>query len=183
MTPWQCRQAINVIQSGGVIAYPTETVYGLGCDPLDYAAVARICALKQRPLSKGLILLASDVSQLLPFIQVNASQQKKLRTRQPRPTTWIVPASDSCPSWLTGQHPGIAVRITDHLVIECLCTDLGHPLVSTSANPAGKQPALNALKIISMFGNNIDYVIHDRLDTGSSPSTIRDIKSGETLRT
>lgn len=128
------RQAASCCHTGGVIAYPTESVYGLGCDPLNPVAVAKILQLKQRQPEKGLILIAGSLQQLLPFIDISSQQQKHLHSSDDQPITWLVKPSPLAPSWVTGQHPKIAVRITQHPIARDLCLATGYPLVSIFSN-------------------------------------------------
>ncbi len=182
MTPWQLRLATKIIHRGGIIAYPTEAVFGLGCDPLDFNAVETICQLKNRSLSKGLILIASDLEQVRPFTSATPAQLRKLETKTSTPTTWIMPAHPHCPRWLTGKHQGIAIRITKHPIAQQLCEQLGHALVSTSANISNHPAARTALDVQRIFAENVDMILH--ADTGGyhQASEIRDVRSNRILR-
>src|SRR5579885_1531122 len=100
---WPLRHAVETVRNGGVVAYPTEAVYGLGCDPLDHAAVRRIFEIKQRDAGKGLILIAAEIEQLLPYMaKLPDEVGAKLRASWPGPVTWVVPAAPSLPFWLSG---------------------------------------------------------------------------------
>jgi len=182
MTAWKLRLAKKIIRRGGIIAYPTEAVFGLGCDPLNFHAVETLCQLKNRSLSKGLILIASHQDQLRGFVDLTPKQQQKLNTQLALPTTWIVPASKDCPPWLRGQHAGIAVRITHHPLARQLCEHTGLALVSTSANISSRPPAKDALTVRRVFGQSLDLILH--ADTGhfSQPSQIMDIRTNKRLR-
>jgi L-threonylcarbamoyladenylate synthase len=182
MTGWKLRLAKKIIDRGGIIAYPTESVFGLGCDPLNYHAVETICQLKNRSLSKGLILIASHIDQLESFTLLAPAQRKKLHTQRSKPTTWIVPASKDCPPWLRGQYEGIAVRLTRHPLARQLCEHMGHALISTSANISQHPAARNALTVQRIFGQKLDLILH--ADTGqfSQPSEIIDIRSNKLIR-
>lgn len=132
--------AAAVLAGGGVIAYPTEAVWGLGCDPLNHTAVARLLQIKQRAVDKGLILVASRVQQLQGLVDLGSLPLPRLQVVQaswPGPHTWIVPVGPGAPAWIGGQHRGIAVRISAHPTVRALCEAWGHALVSTSANLAG----------------------------------------------
>ena len=137
----QC--AARVVREGGVIAYPTEAVWGLGCDPWNEDAVYRLLALKARPVEKGLIVVAANIHQLdflledLPDVWLD-----RLAGTWPGPNTWLVPHQERLPEWVTGVHDSVAVRVTDHPLVQELCHLTG-PLISTSANPAGR-PAAHA---------------------------------------
>lgn len=182
MTGWKLRLAKKLIDNGGVIAYPTESVFGLGCDPLNYSAVERLCQLKNRSLSKGLILIASHPDQLLPFARLSPKQIKTLQARRSKPTTWIVPASETCPLWLRGIHDGIAVRLTQHPLAKQLCEYSGRALVSTSANASGQAAARKALTVQRVFGQAIDLILHGETGHYRHASEILDIGSRQVLR-
>lgn len=181
-TDFAVRYAIHCVRQGGVIAYPTETVYGLGCDPLCSIAVAAINDLKGRDASKGLILLASRLQQLDSLIDVPERDDRATITGENQPTSWIVPAKSSAPSWLRGRHQTLAIRITTHPLVIRMCDQLGHALVSTSANPAGKKPALNALQLHRYFDRQLDAMLISNHNCSGRPSTIRHLKSGQLLR-
>ncbi len=177
------RHAVHCVRRGGIIAYPTETVYGLGCDPLCARAVTRINRLKGRDARKGLILLASRLEQLDTLIDVNDRTQRAAIVGTRDPTSWIVPARPAVPSWLTGGRNSLAIRISAHPVVMQLCDSLGHALVSTSANPAGKKPALNALQLHRHFEGLVDAILVSHHNCSGRPSTIRDLRTGQLLRT
>lgn len=183
MTNWHIRQAARSLHAGGVIAYPTETVYGLGCAPLDEQAVEKILDLKQRPIEKGLILIASSFDQLMPFVDVpDTSNQAKVQQIGPTPTTWVVPASPYAPRWISGKHNSVAVRLCTGLIARQLCDTFGGAIVSTSANPAGLPPACNALKVRAYFQNKIDYIISGNTPPNAQPSQIKRLSDGKILR-
>ena len=181
--PFQTRRAAAVLRAGGVIAYPTEAVYGLGCDPMDAAAVMRILELKKRPWQKGLILIASDQQQLLPFIQPPSPElQAQLNQTWPGPVTWLLPARPEVPHWLRGEHHSIAVRVTAHPGTRALCEQFGGAIVSTSANPASAEPARSPLKVRQYFGDGLGLILHGQLGGRAKPSEIRDASSGRVVR-
>ena len=181
--PFQTRQAVRVLHAGGVIAYPTEAVYGLGCDPMDAAAVLRILELKKRPWQKGLILIASDRQQLDPFIlPLSQELQTLLDESWPGPITWLLPAHPEVPYWLRGEHNSIAVRVTAHAGTRVLCEAFGRAIVSTSANPATLPPARSPLKVRRYFGDGLGMILHGPLGGRAQPSEIRDASSGRVIR-
>lgn len=186
MTRWQLQQAARVIRQGGIIAYPTEAVYGLGCDPFNADAVLRLLALKGRSIDKGLILIASDISQLAPVMApLTADQQQCLDDTWPGPITWLIPARSETPVWLRGVHETIAVRVTNHPIAAALCRAAGHALVSTSANPEGRRPATNPLQVLRYFGrpgDQIEHIVVGSTGNQSRPTTIRDLTSGHIIR-
>jgi L-threonylcarbamoyladenylate synthase len=183
MSPFQLREAVRRVQAGAVVAYPTEAVYGLGCDPLDADAVQRILAIKGRPVHKGLILIAADFAQLRSFVgELDVQRQAEVRATWPGPHTWLLPAAPHCPSWLTGRHDSLAVRVTAHPLAAALCRQAGMPLVSTSANRAGRRPARSALGVRRCCGAEVDYILHGPTGGLQRPTAIRDARSGALLR-
>lgn len=172
----------NFLKGGGIIAYPTESCYGLGCDPRNHAAVKKILKLKKRPQSKGLILIASRFSQLRPYITpLTSTQIERALSAWPGPHTWLMPARHSCPPWLTGKHASIAVRITAHPGCIRLCNNVGMALVSTSANVSGGKALRTARDCYKLFGNKL-RVISGQIGTQCKPSTIQDFLSGKIIR-
>lgn len=177
------RIAARLLRAGEVIAYPTEAVWGLGCDPGNRAAVERILTLKHRAETKGLILIAANAFQLRPYVgELSAEEFSCLEEARAVPTTWVVPAAVKAPRWLTGGRTTIAVRVTRHPVAAALCLAFGGALVSTSANPQGKPPARTPLKIRQYFRGGQVYSVPGPLGGASKPSEIRDLRSGNILR-
>ena len=167
-----------------VVAYPTEAVFGLGCDPNSQSAVEKLLALKQRPVEKGLILVAPNLDYLLPFIaenQLRDEHWQHLQGHYDRPTTWVVPARAEVPRFLTGKFNSIAVRISDHPAIQKLCEQTGFALTSTSANLTGFEPCRSVAEVRSQFGENFP-VLDMPLGGAANPSQIRDLISGEFFR-
>ena len=176
------RRTARVLQAGGVVAYPTEAVYGLGCDPLNRDAVHRLLAIKQRPVDKGLILIASRFGQLAPFVQpLDDAIMRRLNETWPGPVTWVLPASPATPRWLRGVYHTLAVRVTAHPLAAALCDAFGGPVVSTSANPSGRPPARNALQA-RLRCPGVDLVLHGATGALSQPTPIRDAITGDVLR-
>lgn len=176
---------VVALRRGGVVAYPTEAVWGLGCDPRDEAATLRLLALKQREVEKGLILIAADEAQLAPFIDMaalDAAQRDAVRASWPGPHTWIVPASASAPRWITGAHDGIAVRVSAHPLVVGLCKAFGGALVSTSANLAG-EPAVSVIgELDPRIVAAVDAIAAGETGGLARPTDIRDARTGAVLR-
>lgn len=180
---WQLHLAARWIRSGGVIAYPTEAVFGLGCDPANAEAVQRVLTLKNRSWRQGLILIASQQRQLEPWLQnIPDSWAGELDNSWPGPTTWLLPAARHCPRWLTGEHDTLAVRVTAHPVVRRLCAIVDGAIVSTSANRSGQRPARSVLDIRLRFGTEIDFVLPGSLGGQRRPTEIRDMASGQFIR-
>lgn len=183
-SPWHLRQAARQVRAGGVIAYPTEAVFGLGCDPLCGAAVERLLELKGRQAAKGLILIAADLVQLQPFIgDLPPVREAEIRASWPGPVTWIIPARPGIPDWLSGGRTTLAVRVTAHPGAAALCRACGSALVSTSANLSGQSPARTRPQVFRRLGRNtLDYVVPGLVGGDRKPSSIRDAISGAVLR-
>jgi L-threonylcarbamoyladenylate synthase len=175
--------AARRLQAGGIVAYPTEAVFGLGCDPRNAAAVRAIFELKQRPSRKGLILIAADLAQLRPYLAIDTQEaRQKLQATWPGPVTWIIPAKPDAPAWLCGKRGTLAARVTAHGPAAALCRAFGGALISTSANPAGKPPAKTRLKTRRYFPRaDLGYLPGS---TGGldRPTAIYDLRSGARLR-
>ena len=174
-------QAVTELPLGHVFAYPTEAVYGLGCDPFHRQAVERILTLKGRPVHKGLIVLIADWSQLFPLIgDIPVSNMDAVKATWPGPTTWVFPKSSLVPEWLSGEHHTIAVRMTAHPIAQQLCQH--GPIVSTSANPQGQEPARSLEALDHMFPVGLDGVVLGDLGTANQPSQIYDALTQQRFR-
>ena len=169
---------------GGLLAYPTEAVWGLGCDPFNEQAVFKLLRLKRRPAHKGLILVAASVRQLGPlYNNLNASQKKLLDDSWPGPNTWLIPDPDNLiPAFIKGDHSSVAIRVSAHRGVNALCSAFGSMIVSTSANQANQPEIRSRLKIQNTFGDRLDYVLPGQLGGNAAPSTIRDLSTGQMLR-
>ncbi len=177
-------KALIALKNKEVIAYPTEAVFGVGCDPDSETAVMRLLELKQRPVEKGLILIAADYEQLKPYIDdsmLSDAQREAVFSKWPGPVTFVFPARASTPRWLTGRFDSLAVRVTDHPLVVELCKAYGKPLVSTSANLTGQPPCRTTAEVVAQFGGAFPVVVGE---TGGrlNPSEIRDALTGELFR-
>ena len=173
--------AARALRAGGVVAYPTEGVWGLGCDPRNRAAMERLLALKRRDPAKGVILLAADLDQLTPFVRLTAEQRAYLSQRWPGPETWVVPARLGMPRWLRGAHPTLAVRVSAHPPAAALARAFGGPVVSTSANRSGRPPLPDARAVRRAFGPAV-HVLPGKTGGRDRPTPIRDLATGDALR-
>jgi len=179
---WHLNRAARILKRGGVIAYPTEAVYGLGCVPENYVAVARILCLKRRPINKGLILIAGDLEQLAMYISFpSQAVMDQVLNSWPGPVTWILPATQAVPPWITGNRTTVAVRVSKHDQVRELCRIAG-ALVSTSANPSHYPPATSARKVMMYFDHTLDYILPGKVGPESRPTEIRDAITGMVLR-
>ena len=176
-------QAAIALRSGDLIAYPTEGVYGLGCDPFNEAAVMRLLALKGRPVEKGLILVAAERAQIEALVSLDAVPTKaQILAGWPGPVTWTLPATERVPVWIRGRFDTVAVRVSAHPVVQRLCRAFGGPLVSTSANPAGKPPALSCDQVADYFPDQLAGCVTGELGGQSGPTPIFDARTGQALR-
>ena len=179
---WRITRLNRLLQAGGVIAYPTEGVWGLGCNPWNGAAVERLLNLKQRPVHKGLILIAGEIEQFDFLLwDLPDGQLAKLRLSWPGPNTWLVPHQGRLPEWITGAHDTVALRVTTHPIVRQLCAVAG-PLVSTSANPAGRPSARSRLRVEQYFHGELDAVVPGALGGARNPSIIRDLQTDQVIR-
>jgi len=178
------QECVNAFKNGNVFAYPTEAVFGLGCDPRDVKALQRLLALKQRPKEKGLILIAGKWPQLYPFVDLDKIPKKMLPEifdSWPGPNTWLLPKSKLVSEYLSGDSELVAVRITKHKPVIDLCEMIGSAIVSTSANIAGQPPARSFSEVTSQFQ---EQVVGLDLEVGglNNPSQIRNGMTGEIIR-
>ncbi|WP_198334803.1 L-threonylcarbamoyladenylate synthase [Psychrobacter namhaensis] len=196
-------QAANCLKAGQLLAYPTESVWGIGCDPYDKQAVERILAIKQRPQSKGMIVITDSVERVKPLLAPLSEAQRhpmlkswqtdsehvELQYKQAH--TWLVPIpqtlATTIPPWITGQHQTVAIRVIAHPLIRELCQQLAgahNPfglLVSTSCNPSGQPPAKTFSEAYAYFGEQISYLQAETLGY-TLPSQIRDATTGLIIR-
>lgn len=175
--------AVKALLNSGVVACPTEAVWGLSCDPSNERAVNRLLALKNRPVTKGLILVAASQRQLdFLLSDVSPQQGEMLAACWPGPVTWLLPHHGRVPQWVSGEHDTVAVRVSDHPVVSALCVAWGGPLVSSSANPTGARPAREAFQVRRYFGERVDCLLPGRVGKSPRPTIIRDLTSGEIIR-
>ena len=185
-------EAAQLLKQGDVLAYPTEAVWGLGCDPFNEQAFLKILQLKQRPIEKGVILLASQLSQVMPLLQhLSPTRQQEIiqswenRSIFERATPGLLPADEHIPTWIKGHHPQVAVRVTNHPLCVALCNTFNGFIVSTSANPAGFEPARNLQQASQYFSSNpmtdLHYLNGD-LGASQQPSQILDAVTGQIIR-
>ena len=178
-------EAVVALRGGGLIAYPTEGVWGLGCDPFDEAAVLRLLALKQRPVDKGLILVAASTAQfdgLVDWERLDPATRDEVVASWPGPHTWIVPVTARVPRWITGAHPGVAVRVSAHPVVSALCSGYGGVLVSTSANIGGMPAPRTHEELDADIRAGVDLTVAGETSGLAQATPIRDARSGRVIR-
>jgi L-threonylcarbamoyladenylate synthase len=176
-------EAARQMRAGSVIAYPTEAVYGLGCDPANEQAVRHLLALKQRSPDAGLILIADRFERFQPFIgKIDETLLQPALASWPGPVTWLFPRADNVPDWLAGKHPAIALRVTDHEVCRKLCVSFGGAIVSTSANPTTRPAPKTAAEVADYFPEGLAGIVEGEVGGRELPSEIRDLLSGQLIR-
>ena len=181
--PFRIQQSVRILADGGVLACPTEAVWGLSCDPWNEHSVQRLLTMKSRPWQKGLILVAAGIDQFEALVShLPRAQIARLELSWPGPTTWLVPHRDRVPEWVRGEHATVALRVSAHPVVAALCRAFGGPLVSTSANRAGAQPARELFQVWRYFGGELDGVVPGRLGGNRNPSVIRDLETNNVIR-
>lgn len=183
ITENEIQKAIDHLKKGNVIAYPTEAVFGLGCDPDNIDAVSRILQIKHRAIDKGFILIGASWEQIQPLINyIRPDLLTRVFETWPGPTTWLFPASKLVPDWVRGSHQSVAVRVTAHPTAKKLCELFGGPIISTSCNKSGDPPARDIRTIQLTLENTVDCVIDSKLGGRLTPTEIRDALTGEVIR-
>ncbi len=181
-SPFKIRLAVKKIKAGEVIAYPTEAVFGLGCDPLNEEAVFHLLALKKRSVDKGLILIASSLTQLEPYLQLNSAISSQIEAASSEPITWLIPCQTWVPEWLTGNHSKLVVRVITHPTAKLLCEEYGAPLISTSANIHTKPPATHLWIVQKNLENRKVFVLPGQVGNLKQVTPIYDILSKQQFR-
>ena len=177
------RRAAASLHQGGIVAYPTEAVWGLGCDPKNHGAVQNLLALKRRDPRKGLILIAADIAMFAPYLHdLKPALIEQLQAGWPGAITWLIPNNHYASPWISGGHDTLALRVTAHPVAAALSRAFGGPLVSTSANPQGLPPAKSLMKVKAYFGNTLDAYTPGSIGNAATPSEIRNLVTGEVIR-
>jgi len=176
-------RAARILRGGGIVAYPTEGVYGLGCLPTERAALERLLAVKRRSWRKGLALIAASIDQLDALVELpDGALRAQILATWPGPATWVLPVRSQTSRLLTGGRRTLAVRVTAHPVARALCARVGSAIVSTSANRSNRRPLRTALAVRRSLGADVDAVVAGPLGGLAGPTPIRDGLTGEVLR-
>ncbi len=184
VTAQNIQLACQSLREGNLIAYPTEAVWGLGCDPFNEAAVEKLLRLKDRPVHKGLILIAESIAQFEQLLRgLSQNQKDTLNASWPGHVTWLVPDPEQLiPAWIKGSHQAVAVRVSAHPTVRELCSAYNGPIVSTSANEAGKPEIRSRLILEAKFADKIACIVEGELGQAAKPSEMRDLHSGKIIR-
>jgi L-threonylcarbamoyladenylate synthase len=188
--PEVIKKAARIVLNGGVIAYPTEGVYGLGCLPDDWRAVDRLLTIKGRASKAGLILIAPDYELVAAWLaptqqeyeRITAANHASINAPVISPITWVVTAAPGTPDWLTGGRSTLAIRLTEHPIVARLCTEIGGAITSTSANRSGRPAARSSLTARRQLGRDLDFVLPGPLGNATGPSEIRMAQDNQVLR-
>jgi L-threonylcarbamoyladenylate synthase len=176
-------KAIKIIRTGGVIAYPTEGVFGLGCDPFNEEAVQKILHLKHRLVAKGLVLIVSGWNQAKNLVApIDSKILAKILDESSPATTWVFPVTTIVPRWIIGNHHSVALRITKHPIAKALCNAYQGALVSTSSNIEGEPPALTVLEVQNYFPKGLDFIVEGEVGDSKRPTMIRNALTNKILR-
>jgi len=175
-------QAVKTLKEGGIILYPTEGVYGLGCDPFNETAVTRLLKLKKRKVDKGLILIAANWGQVKSLIKIDPTKQKLIKEKRGEPITWVFPATKKAPKWVTGKFKTIAIRVTTHPGAKKICQRFGGPIVSTSANLSRKKSIKKLTQVDKKILAGVDFVVPGSTGNLGKPTEICDVKTGVAIR-
>lgn len=174
--------AVAALHAGAVIAYPTEAVWGLGCDPDNPAALERLLALKARNPAKGMILIAGSVTQIEAWLDgLDDALRERLLASWPGPVTWLVPDNGRTHPLVKGQHDKVALRVSDHPLVKALTEAFGGPIISTSANRSGNEPMRSADAVSAEWQGEV-VIVPGELGGRERPSVIRDVLTGDVLR-
>lgn len=177
--------AAQCVHDGGVIAYPAEACFGIGCHPENTRGLMRIREMKSRSAEQGFILVADALPELRPYLHwevLEQAQRQRIDASWPGPITWLIPASARSDTALRGRFSTLAVRVTAFSSLKALCRAVGGPLVSTSANRGGQAPLTTADEVEAVFADEIDYLLDLPIQGLDSPSQIIDAVTGTTIR-
>jgi tRNA threonylcarbamoyl adenosine modification protein (Sua5/YciO/YrdC/YwlC family) len=180
--PRLIRQAVEILQKGGIIIYPTDTVYGIGCDILQSAAIERICRIKGiEPHKANLSFICNDLSHLSEYTKpISTPTFRLLKEHLPGPYTFILPASKLVPRILQSKKSTIGLRIPDNAIAQALVRELGRPILSASLPGELVEDTTDPDVMYENFGNQVDAVIDGGIG-GMTPSTVIDFSDEEPL--
>lgn len=165
------RKAVDCLKQGGVIAYPTDTTYGIGCDIFDRRGVKGIYQIKQRDPRKPFSFICADLADVASYAQVSNFAFRIMKRQLPGPYTFVLEASKIVPDTLTTRQKTVGIRIPQDPIALAIVRELGHPLVTTSANLSGQSPLHDPIEIDQALGRNLDLVIDGGIRLGE-PSTV-----------
>lgn len=177
------KEAIICLRRGEIIAYPTEAVYGLGCDPMNQQALKKLLLLKQRAADKGLIVVGADYSHIAPYVAMTQEELPEIINNSwPGPYNWVLPAPSSSSNLLTGQYVTQAVRVSAHPVVKELCVGFGGGIVSTSANITNQASCTTQEELQDSFFSGVAGIVSGDIGEELQPCSIRQYNSTKVIR-
>ena len=172
------KEAVEILKNNGIVVYPTETVYGIGCDPFSREACERVQRLKKRGNTKPFLLLACSLSQVEQFAgELTDVPLRLAEVFWPGPLTMVIKPTKNLPDYLFGRSGGVAFRVTSHPVAASPAEEFGCPVTSTSANLSGRSPIVTYEETLNLFGKSADIVLKNYEPLHGKPSTIVDLTS------
>jgi len=178
----EVKDVICHLKSGEVIGYPTEAVYGIGCDPWNQSSVEKIAKIKGRESSKTFLMVASSIDQLTDLIDIS-TLSRQVTSSWPGHTTWLITAKENVPHWLQDEQTNkVGIRISNHPLVRELCNKFGKPIISTSANISGKEEIKNQQEFMKTFSSDINYLVDGDLGDYDKASMIIDMQTNKKIR-
>jgi L-threonylcarbamoyladenylate synthase len=180
----EIKKTVKILQQGGVILYPTDTIWGLGCDATNEKAVTRVYEIKKRTDTKAMLILVDDTSKILNYVEEVPEMAWQLVELTTKPLTIIYPKAKNLPYNLVAEDESIGIRVTDEEFSKKLCAQFGKPIVSTSANISGKATPLNFSEISDEIKSAVDYIVKYRQKETfkPKPSSIIKIEKGNVIQ-
>lgn len=174
--PRKIGQALAVLNKGGLIAYPTDTVYGLGCDLMNKQAIERLYVVKGMQKNKSLAFICHDLSDIAKYAVVDNWAYRILKHHLPGPYTFILPATREVPKMVLSKQKTVGIRVPDHPVVTTLARELGRPIISSTAAPPGEDAMIDPSEIDDRF--KLDLVLDGGV-CGINPTTVVDLSEGQ----
>ncbi|MBL9022409.1 MAG: threonylcarbamoyl-AMP synthase [Myxococcales bacterium] len=174
--PRKIGQALAVLERGGLIAYPTDTVYGLGCDLMNKQAIERLYVVKNMQKNKSLAFICHDLSDIAKYAVVDNWAYRILKHNLPGPYTFILPATREVPKMVLSKQKTVGIRVPDHPVVTTLARELGRPIISSTAAPPGEDAMIDPSEIDDRF--KLDLVLDGGV-CGMTPTTVVDLSEGQ----
>jgi len=168
------KKVVQILKDGGVIAYPTDTIYGIGCDIFNKKGIEKIYQIKKREKNKPMSFICADLSDISQYAIVSNYAYRIMRKCLPGPYTFILVASSKTPKKIMSKRKTVGIRIPDHKICLAIVTELGHPLITTSANISTEEELNNPDDIEDKLGSSLGLII-DEGPLISEPSTIVDL--------
>ena len=170
--PRNIQRVVDCLRQGGVIIYPTDTIYGIGCDIFNRKGIKKIQQIKQRDARKPFSFICSDLAEVANYAQVSNFAFKIMKRHFPGPFTFVLEASKIVPDSLCTKQKTVGIRIPDNAICQAIVKELGHPLVTTSANLSGEETLQDPLLIEDSMGRLVDFVVDGGITLGEASTVI-----------